>query len=112
MGRIGGVGEITYQDLAEVLVRDVRQLCAVELRDHELCAGAVLVSMAPDVVGGNKGGGGCVVRADELTAWPLLRGPMSRKARVLSLSNSLKEGISPAEIKASSVCQSYIHARR
>lgn len=31
----------------------------------------------------------------KLTAWPLLRGPMSRKASVLSLSKSLKQGISP-----------------
>ena len=30
------------------------------------------------------------------TAWPLLRGWMSRKAKTRSLSKSLKEGMSPA----------------
>lgn len=37
--------------------------------------------------------GGCSAR----TEWPLERGPMSRKAKTLSLSKSFIEGISPAE---------------
>ena len=34
----------------------------------------------------------------ELTAWPLLSGLMSRKAKVLSLSKSFMEGISPGVV--------------
>lgn len=33
-----------------------------------------------------------------LTAWPRLRGWMSRKAKTLSLSKSLKDGMSPVII--------------
>lgn len=49
----------------------------------------MLDSIASD--GGSPGRGGQAER----TAWPLLRGWMSMKASVFSLSKSLKEGISP-----------------
>ena len=44
-------------------------------------------------------------RASLLTAWPLLKGLMSRKANVFSLSKSFMEGISPAIVSESRLHQ-------
>ena len=55
----------TYQDLAEVLIRDVGQLRAVELGNHELCA-AVSYMRLSDMNPRRwreKGGGGVRERA-------------------------------------------------
>jgi hypothetical protein len=75
--------ERTYQDLAQLVIGDIGELGAVELGNDEL---QQQVSHVSD---------GLIDEFEERTAWPLLRGPMSRKARVLSLSKSLKLGISP-----------------
>jgi hypothetical protein len=81
----------TYQDLAEVLVWHVGQFGRMELWDNELAFSLhqiLLKSQSPisDV-------------RRILTAWPMLRGLMSRNARVLSLSKSLRQGISPGTVR-------------
>lgn len=54
--------------------------------DHELCVYACELLLF----------GGRGFEREERTAWPWLRGLMSRNASVLSDSKSLKQGISPA----------------
>jgi hypothetical protein len=73
------------QHLAELIVRDIVKLRAVVFRDNELSI-QNLISI-------------CSCRASTLyaspTECPLLKGPMSKKANILSLSKILNEGISP-----------------
>jgi hypothetical protein len=68
------------EDLRELVVGNVVEFCAVVLRDDELVG-----CLACDL--GRRG--------DAPTEWPLERGPISRNAKVLSLSNIFIEGISP-----------------
>lgn len=79
----------THQNLAQLVIGNVVQFSSMVLRDNEL-ANSMSVFQTYTVESS-------VTKAAlmVLTAWPLLRGPMSRKARVLSLSKSLNEGISP-----------------
>ena len=81
-----------HQNLGQLVVRDVGELRPVVLGDHKLRQRAASV-----VAGRQRDAGG---RAKRLTAWPLLRGPMSRKANVLSLSKSFMQGISPVVARA------------
>lgn len=75
----------TYKDFGQLVIGNVRQLCAVMLRYDELeesvSCNALLSSEG--AVGGS------------LTEWPWLRGPMSRNAKTLSDSNIFIDGISP-----------------
>ena len=76
-----------YQDLRELLVRDVGQLFAVKLGDDKL-----QTHVSREGTSGPEGGGW---EQGKITVCPRLRGPMSRKASVFSLSNSFRQGISP-----------------
>jgi hypothetical protein len=100
-----GLERTAYQDLVQLVVRDVRQLRAVVLGDDELGRG-LAVWVSGDAGGeraryGNgwwwrrKSGKGLI-----RTAWPILSGLMSRKARVLSDSKIFIEGISPLVVYA------------
>lgn len=74
--------EYLYQKLGQVLIWDVRQLLAMVLGNNQLRNMSVTVGEPPQDV-----------RCP--TACPLLSGLMSIKARVLSLSKSLIDGMSP-----------------
>ncbi len=69
---------VAYQDLSQVVVGNIGEFLAVELGDDKLCRSECRF----------RNGLG----AERRTAWPRLRGLMSRKASVLSLSKSLKQG--------------------
>jgi hypothetical protein len=71
------------KELCKVVVGDVCELLAVELGDDKLTEQPGQYESCPTGVG------------PVLTAWPLLKGLMSRKANVFSLSKSFMEGISP-----------------
>jgi hypothetical protein len=64
-----------------LVVWDICEFLAVELRDYELWC--VSDEARPSCL---------------LTAWPRDNGLMSRKANTLSLSKSLKEGMSPIDV--------------
>ena len=85
------------QHLAQRLVRHVRQLGAVVLRDDQLPP----VSAGP----GRQGSGARRPR----TAWPVASGWMSRKASTEALSYSLKAGSSPVPGQP---CSARRHVRR
>lgn len=88
-----------WQNLAQLVVRDVGQFCSMMLWYHKL-KGVSLVEARTKAV---ETGLFCLKYGSVvgyhweviLTACPLLRGSMSRKARILSDSKSLRAGISP-----------------
>lgn len=88
--------EFSYQKLRELVIGDISQLLAVGLGNHELQT-IKDASFAPGQFCGSNRTKRCqwVNMIIQRTAWPRLRGLMSRKAKALSFSKSLKHGISP-----------------
>jgi hypothetical protein len=85
------IGVYAYQNLPQLIIRNIRQFRAVVFWNHQLVSdpSASLSlpfpsSFSPHQLGGKKH-----------TACPELNGLISRNARILSDSKSLKEGISP-----------------
>ena len=72
-----------------MVIGNIRQLWAVEFRNDELqgCSRSAIADL-----------GESLIRLGILTACPKLSGLMSRKAKVFSLSKSLKQGISPSRV--------------
>jgi len=82
-------GDRTYQDLSKVFIGDITQLSTVSLGNHQLHQ--KYQALAKVCKSNRKKS-----QNSQLTAWPQLKGPMSRNARVRSLSKSLRLGIVPA----------------
>lgn len=76
-----------------MVIRNINELRAVVLWDDELKRGVSKVEREHSAT----------VQSRVRTACPWASGPISRKARVLSLSNSLKLGISPTKREMSLV---------